>query len=127
MWDRTLTIGSAGKTFSVTGWKVSPCGGRVWCHPPALWSLTVMPAMGAEKGVAGPQGPHLLPVSLVQVGWVLGPENIMKHLRTVHQNSIYHCPTQAQVRRAGTSKGRAHPAQWRAPLTNLSVPLFRLR
>ncbi|XP_023556111.1 kynurenine--oxoglutarate transaminase 1 isoform X1 [Octodon degus] len=52
MWERTLTIGSAGKTFSVTGWKV---------------------------------------------GWVLGPENIMKHLRTVHQNSIYHCPTQAQA------------------------------
>lgn len=22
MWDRTVTIGSAGKTFSVTGWKV---------------------------------------------------------------------------------------------------------
>lgn len=22
MWDRTITIGSAGKTFSVTGWKV---------------------------------------------------------------------------------------------------------
>jgi aspartate/methionine/tyrosine aminotransferase len=23
MWKRTLTIGSAGKTFSATGWKVS--------------------------------------------------------------------------------------------------------
>lgn len=22
MWERTITIGSAGKTFSVTGWKV---------------------------------------------------------------------------------------------------------
>jgi len=22
MWDRTLTVGSAGKSFSVTGWKV---------------------------------------------------------------------------------------------------------
>ncbi|KAG8512805.1 Kynurenine--oxoglutarate transaminase 1, mitochondrial [Galemys pyrenaicus] len=52
MWDRTLTIGSAGKTFSTTGWKV---------------------------------------------GWVLGPDRLMKHLRTVHQNSIYHCPTQAQA------------------------------
>ncbi|XP_074141011.1 kynurenine--oxoglutarate transaminase 1 isoform X2 [Sminthopsis crassicaudata] len=51
MWERTLTIGSAGKTFSVTGWKV---------------------------------------------GWVLGPDHLMKHLRTVHQNSLYHCPTQAQ-------------------------------
>lgn len=52
MWDRTLTIGSAGKSFSATGWKV---------------------------------------------GWVVGPDNIMKHLRTVHQNSIFHCPTQAQA------------------------------
>ncbi|XP_012627622.1 kynurenine--oxoglutarate transaminase 1 isoform X1 [Microcebus murinus] len=52
MWDRTLTIGSAGKTFSATGWKV---------------------------------------------GWVLGPDNILKHLRTVHQNSIFHCPTQSQA------------------------------
>ncbi|KAM5259218.1 kynurenine--oxoglutarate transaminase 1 isoform 1-T2 [Hipposideros larvatus] len=52
MWERTLTIGSAGKTFSVTGWKV---------------------------------------------GWVLGPNSLMKHLRTVHQNSIYHCPTQTQA------------------------------
>ncbi|XP_073872422.1 kynurenine--oxoglutarate transaminase 1 isoform X4 [Macaca fascicularis] len=51
MWERTLTIGSAGKTFSATGWKV---------------------------------------------GWVLGPDHIMKHLRTVHQNSIFHCPTQSQ-------------------------------
>lgn len=28
MWERTLTIGSAGKTFSVTGWK---CG---WMYGP---------------------------------------------------------------------------------------------
>nr|XP_020821193.1 kynurenine--oxoglutarate transaminase 1 [Phascolarctos cinereus] len=51
MWERTLTIGSAGKTFSVTGWKV---------------------------------------------GWVLGPDYLLKHLRTVHQNCLYHCPTQLQ-------------------------------
>ncbi|XP_036607062.1 kynurenine--oxoglutarate transaminase 1 isoform X2 [Trichosurus vulpecula] len=51
MWERTLTIGSAGKSFSVTGWKV---------------------------------------------GWVLGPDHLLKHLRTVQQNSVYHCPTQAQ-------------------------------
>ncbi|XP_072597710.1 kynurenine--oxoglutarate transaminase 1 isoform X4 [Vulpes vulpes] len=52
MWERTLTIGSAGKSFSATGWKV---------------------------------------------GWVLGPDSLVKHLRTVHQNSIYHCPTQGQA------------------------------
>lgn len=29
MWERTLTIGSAGKTFSVTGWKLG------WTYGPA--------------------------------------------------------------------------------------------
>lgn len=29
MWDRTITVGSAGKTFSVTGWKLG------WCYGPA--------------------------------------------------------------------------------------------
>ncbi|XP_004392557.1 PREDICTED: kynurenine--oxoglutarate transaminase 1 [Odobenus rosmarus divergens] len=52
MWERTLTIGSAGKSFSATGWKV---------------------------------------------GWALGPDSLMKHLRTVHQNTVYHCPTQGQA------------------------------
>uniref|UniRef100_A0A8D1T157 Kynurenine--oxoglutarate transaminase 1 n=1 Tax=Sus scrofa TaxID=9823 RepID=A0A8D1T157_PIG len=52
MWERTLTVGSAGKTFSATGWKV---------------------------------------------GWVLGPDRLLRHLRTVHQNSVFHCPTQAQA------------------------------
>lgn len=32
MWDRTVTIGSAGKTFSVTGWKVS----RLWIQNPVF-------------------------------------------------------------------------------------------
>ncbi|NXC25342.1 KAT1 transaminase, partial [Campylorhamphus procurvoides] len=51
MWDRTVIIGSAGKTFSATGWKV---------------------------------------------GWTVGPDRLMRHLRTVHQNSIYHCATIGQ-------------------------------
>ncbi|NWX06366.1 KAT1 transaminase, partial [Caloenas nicobarica] len=51
MWDRTVIIGSAGKTFSVTGWKV---------------------------------------------GWTVGPNRLLQHLRTVHQNSVYHCATVAQ-------------------------------
>ncbi|XP_029468831.1 kynurenine--oxoglutarate transaminase 1 isoform X2 [Rhinatrema bivittatum] len=51
MWNRTITIGSAGKSFSATGWKV---------------------------------------------GWALGPDHLLKHLRTVHQNAVYHCATAAQ-------------------------------
>ncbi|XP_057257450.1 kynurenine--oxoglutarate transaminase 1 isoform X3 [Pezoporus wallicus] len=51
MWDRTVIIGSAGKTFSATGWKVS---------------------------------------------WTVGPNRLLQHIRTVHQNSVYHCATAAQ-------------------------------
>ncbi|KAM9793418.1 kynurenine--oxoglutarate transaminase 1 isoform 3-T3 [Syngnathus typhle] len=51
MWERTVTIGSAGKTFSATGWKV---------------------------------------------GWAIGAGRILKHMKTVHQNSVYHCATAAQ-------------------------------
>ncbi|KAF7655234.1 hypothetical protein LDENG_00058930 [Lucifuga dentata] len=51
MWERTITIGSAGKTFSATGWKV---------------------------------------------GWAMSSGHIIKHLKTIHQNSVYHCATAAQ-------------------------------
>ncbi|XP_059849734.1 kynurenine--oxoglutarate transaminase 1-like isoform X1 [Hypanus sabinus] len=51
MWERTVTVGSAGKSFSATGWKI---------------------------------------------GWAFGHKCIIKHLQTVHQNSVYHCSTGAQ-------------------------------
>lgn len=51
MWERTITIGSAGKTFSATGWKV---------------------------------------------GWAISSGHIIKHLKTIHQNSVYHCATACQ-------------------------------
>nr|XP_046230603.1 kynurenine--oxoglutarate transaminase 1 [Scatophagus argus] len=51
MWERTVTVGSAGKTFSATGWKV---------------------------------------------GWAISSGKIMKHMKTIHQNSVYHCATAAQ-------------------------------
>ena len=49
--ERTITVGSAGKTFSVTGWKL---------------------------------------------GWAYGPENLIKPMQLVHQNTIYTCPTPLQ-------------------------------
>ena len=52
MYERTITIGSAGKTFSVTGWKL---------------------------------------------GWAYGPENLLKNVKIVHQNSVYTCATPIQV------------------------------
>ncbi|XP_061763384.1 kynurenine--oxoglutarate transaminase 1-like [Nerophis ophidion] len=51
MWERTITIGSAGKTFSATGWKV---------------------------------------------GWAIGAGPVINHMKTIHQNSVYHCATAAQ-------------------------------
>ncbi|KAK7896448.1 hypothetical protein WMY93_021773 [Mugilogobius chulae] len=51
MWERTITVGSAGKTFSATGWKV---------------------------------------------GWAISSDRIIKHMKTLHQNSVYHCATAAQ-------------------------------
>ncbi|XP_053929221.1 kynurenine--oxoglutarate transaminase 3 isoform X2 [Cuculus canorus] len=51
MWERTITIGSAGKTYSVTGWKL---------------------------------------------GWSIGPQNLIKHLQVVHQNTLYTCATPLQ-------------------------------
>lgn len=51
MWERTITVGSAGKTFSATGWKV---------------------------------------------GWAISSGHIIKHMQTLHQNSVYHCATAAQ-------------------------------
>jgi len=51
MWKRTLSIGSAGKTFSVTGWKT---------------------------------------------GWIIGPQNLLKNIRTIHHNNLYMCPTPLQ-------------------------------
>jgi kynurenine---oxoglutarate transaminase / cysteine-S-conjugate beta-lyase / glutamine---phenylpyruvate transaminase len=52
MWERTITICSAGKTFSVTGWKL---------------------------------------------GWAYGPDYLMRNLQTVHQNTVYTCPTPIQA------------------------------
>lgn len=45
MWDRTITISSAGKTFSVTGWQVSvergnfPCFLCIFSPHNAYWSV----------------------------------------------------------------------------------------
>ncbi|XP_042252002.1 kynurenine--oxoglutarate transaminase 1-like [Thunnus maccoyii] len=51
MWERTITVGSAGKTFSATGWKV---------------------------------------------GWAMSSGHIIKHLKAMHQSSVFDCATAAQ-------------------------------
>ena len=32
-----------------------------------------------------------------QVGWAISSGHIIKHMKTIHQNSVYHCATAAQV------------------------------
>ena len=64
MWERTLTIGSAGKSFSVTGWKV----GRIYCwcsrphptptHAPALRYEKTKTAGRLDHWDARPAGRH---------------------------------------------------------------------
>uniref|UniRef100_A0A8C0VWX5 Kynurenine aminotransferase 1 n=1 Tax=Cyanistes caeruleus TaxID=156563 RepID=A0A8C0VWX5_CYACU len=39
MWDRTVTVGSAGKTFSVTGWKVNIPRGPLLCPYPCPFAV----------------------------------------------------------------------------------------
>lgn len=127
MWDRTLTIGSAGKTFSVTGWKVSHRGWEAALPP---WSSAESQAWELREPLARPREASFPARVLVQVGWVLGPDHIMRHLRTVHQNSIFHCPTQGQVRRGRAPFGRVFTrtnengqagSSVRAQLTCLSI------
>lgn len=50
-WKRTITVGSAGKTFSVTGWKL---------------------------------------------GWAYGPNELLKPMQLIHQNTVYTCSTVLQ-------------------------------
>ncbi|CDQ87229.1 unnamed protein product, partial [Oncorhynchus mykiss] len=35
-------------------------------------------------------------VFVVQLGWSIGPEHLIKHLQTVMQNTLYTCPTPLQ-------------------------------
>ncbi|NXA34770.1 KAT1 transaminase, partial [Eudromia elegans] len=79
MWERTVSISSAGKTFSATGWKV---------------------------------------------GWTVGPSRLLRHLHTVHQNSVYHCATAAQEAVAmGFRRELEHREQADSYLTHLAREL----
>lgn len=75
MWERTVTVGSAGKTFSATGWKVKHKRTR---SRSCLFIRFMF--------------------CCFQVGWAMSSGQIIKHMKTVHQNSVYHCATAAQVR-----------------------------
>jgi aspartate/methionine/tyrosine aminotransferase len=97
-----VTVGSAGKTFSVTGWKLG-------------WSV------GPEKLLYGPKLVHTncvytcpTPIQVncvcvcacvciggecrgAWVGWSAGPEKLLYGPKLVHTNCVYNCPTPIQV------------------------------
>lgn len=84
MWDRTITIGSAGKTFSVTGWKVrNPRKHKRNSHDVIVNKQHLRTVV------------FLIFVS--KLGWSIGPEHLIKHLQTVMQNTLYTCPTPLQA------------------------------
>lgn len=78
MWERTITIGSGGKTFSATGWKV-----RRFDFPQFILPVICLFLW--------------LHVTVSQVGWAISSGHIIKHMKTIHQNTVYHCATAAQV------------------------------
>lgn len=51
MWDRTVTFGSGGKTFGVTGWRI---------------------------------------------GWIVGPEHLLKYILAIHARTVFTTPTPLQ-------------------------------
>lgn len=103
-----LTIGSAGKTFSVTGWKVRGWGDG----EPSLYNRWREEAgLGIRKGMQlGPQEASPSPCVLGPGG--LGPwpaDRLMKHLRTVHpelHRSVCHpVPGEGVAMRRGQVRG----------------------
>uniref|UniRef100_A0A671W2M6 Kynurenine--oxoglutarate transaminase 3 n=1 Tax=Sparus aurata TaxID=8175 RepID=A0A671W2M6_SPAAU len=75
MWERTITVGSAGKTFSATGWKVV----HRLCNVFILFTACSFDDLFWS-----------------QVGWAISSGHIVKHMKTIHQNTVYHCATAAQ-------------------------------
>jgi aspartate/methionine/tyrosine aminotransferase len=75
MWERTVTIGSAGKAFSSTGAKVSPKF--------LDQKSKVIESYSNFKNF--------------KIGWTIGPKELIRLCAIVHNNSIYVCPTFFQV------------------------------
>ncbi len=78
MWDRTLTLGSAGKTFSATGWKVwivLRLRLKLICRTTPLFNLP-------RATIA--QLPNKL-IIFLQIGWAVGPPALCAAVTSVRQ------------------------------------------
>jgi hypothetical protein len=76
MWNRTLTIGSAGKAFCSTGIKViNLLKNEIFLNKSNLAVISIK----------------------FKIGWTIGPKELVMLLETTHNNTINSCPTFFQV------------------------------
>ena len=85
MWERTITIGSAGKTFHVTGWRVF-----YHTHQLPLVKLEHLSLYFPLLSLPSPISPFLSPSSpLHKTGWAIGPAELIKVLQICNTQVCY--------------------------------------
>ena len=90
MLDRCVQIGSAGKTFSLTGWKVR-ARGEMHSPVPGLGRSTVCRGALAKK----PGFPGNVSIC-AQIGWVTGPTALIAAVAKAHQFITFTVPSSLQ-------------------------------
>ena len=83
MWDRTLTVGSAGKSFSVTGWKA-----RLRHNEQTVRYGGSLTRVGTSMTTWRP----------TQIGWVIGPRDLIGATLRAHSRIAFCVATPLQVR-----------------------------
>lgn len=79
MWDRTLTVSSAGKTFSVTGWQV-----RYVCEWMCVWMYVRVLETNTHtyiNKINPPTTQQNHQTNNQQVGWVVGPRAMVADIQ----------------------------------------------
>ena len=102
MRERCLRIGSAGKTFSFTSWKVR--GVRsVRGRYKALGCECLLSTLSMLARLPVHTAPVCLPACL-QVGWLTGPRDMIAAVAKAHQFVTFTVPSALQVRRFSPSR-----------------------
>ncbi len=87
MKERSIRLGSAGKTFSFTAWKVRSIAPA--CLPrPAAWQLWGAPTNRLHKVITLARG--------AQVGWMTGPAALLGPIIKAHQFMVFTVPSNLQ-------------------------------
>lgn len=86
MWDRTLTVTSAGKTFSVTGWKIGGCL-SVLSSPAAvprtrrqLYDASSASTCASQSAIS-----RIMFLLFPSAGWVIGPAPLVRGVVLTNQ------------------------------------------